>query len=115
MNREERGHHEAASGISGRAQQHPKQQRGAQAVQNHAGLMSSAGMGIVHLHVESVREPGEWVPVSRVKRDECPFDRVPRQAALNVDVFGDVDVVVVVDVGVLADGVIENDSKQDEQ
>ena len=63
-------------------------------------------MGIVHLHVESVREPGERVPVARVIRDQRPFDRVPRQAALNVDVVGDVDVVVVVDVGVLADGVV---------
>ena len=57
--------------------------------------MMPAGVEAEHLAVGHVREPGERMPVARVKGRERPLDPGPRQAVLNERIFGDVIVVIV--------------------
>jgi hypothetical protein len=55
------------------------------------------------LEVERVGEPGERMPVGGCIGSESPLHGVPREARLDVNVVGYVDIVVVIDEGEMAD------------
>ncbi len=107
-------HHKAPPGIARRAPQHPEEQHRVQRMQQHAGLVMSGGILVVHLEIQRVRQPGDRVPVAGVVGDERPGHGVPGQAVLDVDVLGDVDVVVVIDEGMALDRVVKADAEDDE-
>src|SRR5579863_395941 len=67
------------------------------------------------LAIESVREPGQRMPVGLIKAGNRPLDRVPVQPGANVSVVGDVAVVVEIDEGMMNDRVVERESGEDEK
>ena len=49
------------------------------------------------LAIQGVREPGQRMPIGLIVGGECPLDRVPVEPVLNVNVLGDIAIVVVID------------------
>ena len=67
------------------------------------------------LIVQSVREPGDRVPVGRVTAGECPGYGFPRQSAANVRIVGDVNVVVKIGESIVRCTVVDGQRGQKQQ
>src|SRR5579863_1859519 len=67
------------------------------------------------LVIESVRKPGQRMPVGLIKAGNRPLDRVPVQPGANVSVVGDVAVVVEIDERMMSDRVVERESRDHEK
>ena len=59
------------------------------------------------LAIQGVRKPGHGMPIGLIVAGESPLDRVPVEPGLNVDIFRDVGVVVVIDEWVMNRRVVE--------
>src|SRR5580704_17607528 len=55
-----------------------------------------------------MRQPGQWVPVSKFESGERPTNRVPAEARLDVGVLRHVNRIIVVNEGMTAKRRIEN-------
>ena len=66
------------------------------------------------LAIHHVREPGEWMPVGGFKTGQRPLDAFPRQAALDVGVFGYVELIIVIDEVVVDGGKKSSEHQQDQ-
>jgi len=115
MHRKQRCHHKAPPGIAGCTPQHPKEQHRVQGMKKHAGLVVSGGILIVHLEIQRVRQPGNRVPVTGIVGDEGPAHGLPREAALDVKVLGDINIVVVIDERMAFDGIVKGNAKDDQK
>jgi hypothetical protein len=69
--------------------------------------MMPGRIGVKKLIVERVRDPRQRMPVRLLGGRECPVDRFPAESRMNVRIVGDVSGIVVVDEGMLVNGVIE--------
>src|SRR5664280_3514412 len=67
------------------------------------------------LAIQGVRKPGHGMPIGLIVAGESPLDRVPVESGLNVDIFRDVGVVVVIDEWVMRRRVVERDGGDDQE
>ena len=74
--------------------------------------MVTSRIQLEELVVESVRQPGNWVPVGVIKTRECPLHGVPSQTRAHMRVIRNVAVVVVVHESVMNDGIVESKRQQ---
>ena len=77
--------------------------------------MVTGSVLVKQLIVERVRQPREWMPVSLLLGSKSPGDCVPAQALVDVRIFGDVAVVVIIDEGVAIDRVVERQGSRHQQ
>ena len=100
-----------AARITGGPLQYPEQQHHVKHMEQQVDLMVPRRVETKQLHVQSVREPRHRMPVQRVKSGECPLHGVPVQTAFDVDVVGDVLVVVQIEEGMMTYGEVQSDSR----
>lgn len=67
------------------------------------------------LPVQRVRQPSQGMPVSLLPGSEGPSDRLPGQALVDIRVFSDVTVVVVIHEGVAVDRVVKREGGDHEE
>ena len=111
MHREQRGHHEAAPGVSRRAFQHPEEQRGIERMKQHVLVVMKRRVGAEELEIERMRQPGKRMPVCRIAVSEGPEHGARRQAILNVRIVGDVVRVVEIEEGMTMDRRVERKAR----
>ena len=75
----------------------------------------AGGIEAEELAIERVRQPRQRMPVVFVERGEGPRNCPPAKARLDVRVLGNVGLIVVVDEGIMVDGIVDGDGCQDEQ
>ena len=63
-------------------------------MKQHVRQMMAPGTPVKKLDVNHVADPGERVPVGRIKTGERPANRFPTQTGMNVRVPKDVDRIV---------------------
>ena len=74
-----------------------------------AGEVVAGGILVEQLIVKRVRQPCDGMPVSQIPGSERPADRAAVQTLVDVRIFGDVAVVIVIDKGVTVGWVIERE------
>ena len=109
VQRKQRRHHEAAACGPGRLQQDPEQQRYIERMQQYIGAVMASRIELKELAIQGVREPGHGMPIGLIVSGESPRDRVPGEPGLNVEVLGDIAVVVVIDERVMNRRIVKND------
>ena len=83
MDREDRRHPGAGPECPGHPPQGQEQEDRRGGVQEHVGQMMAAGLQVIKLAVQHVREPGQRVPVGGVERGDRPGDSLAGQALLD--------------------------------
>ena len=73
-------------------------------MKQHVDVVVSGGMFAEQLAIEGVGQPGQRMPVGLIKAGECPLDRLPMQPRANVDVVGNVAIIIEIDEGMMNDG-----------
>ena len=106
--------HQAAACISSRTEQDEKQNHRIKGVQNDAGLVMTGGGHVIELEVERMGKPSDRMPIAGVIGDECPVNRVPREAVLHMLVVGDIDIVVVINEAVGASRIVYREAQNEE-
>ncbi len=112
---EQRRDEPAQAGAPGQPPQQGEQQQRVEQVQRQAAQVVAARPQPEQLHVQHVGPPGEGVPVAGMAGGERPAHRLRRQPLLDVRVFGDVQVVVVVDELVAGDRRVHRDRRGRQQ
>src|SRR5664279_3569377 len=107
MQGKQRGHHQAASGVTCRTQQYPEQQENVEHMQQQVDVVMSGRIQLKELAIQGVRKPGERMPGVHVERGECPRDCVPVDSALDLEIVRHVEAVIVVDEWVAVDGAVK--------
>src|SRR5450432_3353484 len=77
--------------------------------------MMAGGVQMENLAIESVGNPGQRVPVHRIRTAECPGDRVPTQSRLNVKIVGDVLIIVKIEELKMRNRIIESQRQHCQQ
>src|ERR1700691_5555592 len=77
--------------------------------------MMAGGIEMKKLGIESVREPGQRMPVRLIERGERPFDRVSMQAGPHLQVAGDIAVVIEVYKTIARHRVVEDERDHHQQ
>src|SRR5580765_7696116 len=96
MPREQRRYNEAEPTRLCRLFEQQEQQQRIHNMDDETRRIMSTHIETIELTIESMRQPGQWMPVSLLNRCERPDDRRPFQAGLYVLVFCDVTVVVII-------------------
>jgi hypothetical protein len=76
-------------------------------MEKHVDGMGAGWVQAENLAIESMREPGDRVPVRRFRGVESPNDGVPGEPGTNVEIVGDMELVVVIEKWSAGNGVIE--------
>ncbi len=113
MNREQHGHEETVPVSTRVRAKQSEQQDGSGTVQQQIRGVVASRPEAVQFEVQKVGKPGEWMPVGKVERLECPSDRLPAESLLENRIFVYVRRVVVIDeVEENCSAVEENDDGQ---
>ena len=108
-------HHEAATSVAGRSPKHPEEQSRIQGVEENVGVVMSASIQFEELIIQSVRQPGERMPVRGIKSCERPLHRVPVKAGLDLEVANHIVAVIEVNERIMLHRMVERDGGDDEQ
>ena len=113
MQRKQQGHNQAASAIPGRLGQHPEQQHRIHRVQQQIRFVMPPGVKRKEVVVNGMRQPGQRMPVRRVKGGERPLHRLPIQL-LDLGVVHDIRLIVQVDERMLLHRGVDDQSRRHE-
>src|SRR5437762_11625435 len=105
MQGKKRSHREASPGKTGSPLQNQEKQHRVNRVEQEIDVMMPGRAEPEQSTIQSVREPGERMPVGLLETRECPANRAPSQSGTDVSVLGNVMIVIEVDEGVLIDAV----------
>src|ERR1700679_3437684 len=77
--------------------------------------MVASRVKVKKLVIQSMRQPGQGMPVSIIKRGKRPLHGVPRQTMLNMGIFQNVGLIVEIDELITNDGDVERERGHDQQ
>jgi hypothetical protein len=107
MQRKQGGNHKAAPGEFRCALQQQEKEDNVGRVKQYIPVVMSGRVQAEKSKVESVRQPGQGMPVRLGIGGKSPFHCGPRQARLDMGVVRDVSMIVEVDEPVVSDLVVE--------
>ena len=115
MQSEERSHHQAAPSQARSTLQNQKQKHRIRRMEKDVDDMGALRVQAENLAIESMREPGDRVPVRRFRSMKSPNEGVPGESGTNLGIIGDIYDVVKIEKRSARDRVIECNRRQNQQ
>ena len=113
MQSEKRGDREAAPSQARGTLQNQKQEHRVGGMEKHVDGVLTRRVQAENLAIESMREPGDRVPVRRFRGLKSPNHGVPAESGTDLGIVGNVNRVVVIEKGSAGDRVIERERGQE--
>src|SRR5438093_12904057 len=94
MQGKKRSHREASPGKTGSPLQNQEKQHRVNCVEQESDVMMPGRAEREQSRIQSVREPGERMPVGLPETRECPANRAPRQSVRHVSTHVNAGIII---------------------